>query len=218
MASTKPDPSAIIIQEALPEHVSSLSTMDIRSFHPTNAFHRQVFPDTPLVISWWSQIFSDEINDPTAHVIIALDSKATDPALHVVGVICMRLMDPAVSGAGAWTMYPFTKDHDAKEFQPSVELMAEWREKLFGKDQWHYLLEFVGVDHGYKGAGVGKRLLDRACEIADEKGYSVFVEGNQFAVGWYQKCGFEEKGSKLMDGKEAYRQHILVRPVRGDSR
>lgn len=212
------DPDAITIQEASPHHVGSLSTMDIRAFHPTNAFHRLVFPDTPLVLSWWHHIFSEQINDPTAHLLIASDTQVTDPALQVVGVISMRLMDPAVKGAGSWTMYPFTADQDWEEFSPSVDLMARWREKLFGEaQQWHYLLEFVGVDHAYKGTGVGKRLLERACEIADEKGFPLFVEGNQYAVGWYKKCGFEEKGSELMSGKQEYRQHVLVRPVKGGS-
>ncbi|KAF2170344.1 hypothetical protein M409DRAFT_64118 [Zasmidium cellare ATCC 36951] len=216
MASTQRDPNTITIQEALPQHVSSLSTIHVRSFHPTNAFHRKVFPDTPLVQNWWSNIFSSEIQDPTAHVLIALDTQATDPALQVIGVICMRLMDPSVPGAGMWSMYPLTTDHDAEEFQPSVEFMAEWREKLFGREQqWHYLLEYAGVDHARKGTGVGRRLLERACEIADAKGYPVFVEGNHFAVGWYQKCGFEERGRKVMPGKEAYKQHVLVRPVKG---
>lgn len=216
MASTAKDSSAITIQEADPQHVASLSTMDVRAFHPTNSFHRLVFPDTPLVLDWWSKVFSEEINDPTAHVLVALDAKATDPALQVVGIISMRLMDPAVKGAGMWTMFPLTSDHDGEEFSPSVDLMVRWREKLFAKEQqWHYLLEFVGVDDAYKSAGLGRRLLQRACEIADEKGFPMFVEGNQYAVGWYKKCGFEEKGSELMSGKQEYRQHVLVRPVKG---
>lgn len=213
MASTQ-DHSAITIQEAQLSHVPSLSTMDIRAFHPANAYHRQVFPNTPSVLEWWSKIFTEEIKDPSAHVLIALDKNASDPANEVVGVINMRLMDPEVKSAGVWTMYEYVPDIDLAEFQPSIDVMTSWREKLFGESkQWHYLLEFVGVDHAYKGTGLGKRILERACEIADEKGYPVFVEGNQYALGFYQRCGFEEKGSSLMGSKEAYRQHVLIRPV-----
>lgn len=214
MDRTKQNANAITVQEALPSHIASLSTMDVRAFHPTNAFHRQVFPNTPLVIDWWAKVFADEIDDPTAHVLVAIDAdNAENP---VVGVICMRLMDPSIRGAGMWTMYDFTSDHDLEEFQPSIEVMIDWRERLFASTkQWHYLLEFVGVDHAYRGTGIGKRILERACEIADEKGYPVFVEGNHYAVGFYQKCGFEEKGHKVMTGKEAYTQHVLVKPVAG---
>lgn len=215
MASSK-DIHSVIIQEANLSHVSSLATINARAFHPTNAYHRRIFPKTPLVLSWWEKVFTNEINDPAAHAIIAVDTTAQDKNLQVIGTVCMRLMEPDIYSAGLYSMHEWTSDQDLEAFQPSIDFMADWRRKLFaGTGQWCYMLEVVGVDHEWQRRGVGTKLVKRAIEIANEKGCPVFLEANGFAVEFYLRLGFEEKARARVSGhQEEYVQHVLVRPVK----
>jgi N-acetylglutamate synthase-like GNAT family acetyltransferase len=73
-----------------------------------------------------------------------------------------------------------------------------------------------GVDHETKGSGLGKKLLLRACEIADEAGLPVFVMANASAKGIYQhpEAGFELRDVKVLPGEMRYEEYMLVRPAR----
>lgn len=80
--------------------------------------------------------------------------------------------------------------------------------------QPHFVVELFGVDHEMKGFGLGKKLLLKACEIADEAGLSVFVMANASAKGIYQhpEIGFEDRDVKVLPGE--YEEYMLVRPAR----
>jgi ribosomal protein S18 acetylase RimI-like enzyme len=78
----------------------------------------------------------------------------------------------------------------------------------------HFVVELFGVDHETKGFGLGKKLLLKACEIADEAGLAVFVMANASAKGIYQHpdIGFELRDVKVLPGE--YEEYMLVRPGR----
>lgn len=81
----------------------------------------------------------------------------------------------------------------------------------------HFVIELFGVDHEIKGCGLGKMLLLRACEIADEAGLPIFVMANASARGIYQHAsiGFELRDVKVLPGELQYEEYMLVRPVGG---
>ena len=85
-----------------------------------------------------------------------------------------------------------------------------------GETEEHYLLELFGVDHAYKWTGVGRRMLEMACDFADQEGRAVFVEANASAEGFYRRVeGFEERGRVMMPGSvRGYEEVLLVRGVR----
>jgi ribosomal protein S18 acetylase RimI-like enzyme len=94
--------------------------------------------------------------------------------------------------------------------------LAKARETLM-MGQPHFVIELFGVDHETKGSGLGKKLLLKACEIADEAELSVFVMANASAKGIYQhpEIGFELRDVKVLPGE--YHEYMLVRPARKSS-
>jgi len=80
----------------------------------------------------------------------------------------------------------------------------------------HFVIELFGVDHETKGSGLGKKLLLKACEIADEAGLAVFVMANASAKGIYQhpEIGFELRDVKVLPGEMQYEEYMLVRPAK----
>ena len=58
--------------------------------------------------------------------------------------------------------------------------------------------------------GLGRKPLQRACQISDQKGVDIFVEGNMFAVGFYRKSGFEVVKEIVLPGEEEYGEAMLV--------
>lgn len=82
--------------------------------------------------------------------------------------------------------------------------------------QPHFVVELFGVDHETKGLGLGKKLLLKACEIADEVGLPIFVMANASARGIYQhpEIGFELRHVKVLPGEMRYEEYMLVRPGR----
>lgn len=209
--ASNPASEDIIIAEATPMSLPSLETIVPRSFHPTNEFHRKVFPNTPSNRAWWSQAFQDEIDSPSCHMLTALDPNATSD-LSAVGILCLRLLSHDEANHGFWDLYPLSPDHDASLFVPAMQSMK----LLPGEGRERFLLELFGVDHAYKGTGVGKRLLAKACELADEKGVPICVEANHMAVGFYEKFGFLEGREKTKMPDMEYYLHLLVREPRGD--
>lgn len=200
-------PKEITICEAPLSSIPSLETIVPRAFHPTNEFHRRVFPDTPANRAWWARAFIDEHESPSCHLLTALDSNASDSSVSAVGLLCLRFLASEEPTRGFWDLYPISPDHDAELFAKAMDSMK----LLPGQGTDRYLLELFGVDHAYKGTGIGRKLLEKACEIADDKGTNICVEANHMALKFYEKFGFvEEQEANKMPGME-YFLHLLVR-------
>ena len=201
-------PHNIRVVEAKLTDVESLTTIVPRSFHPVNPYIKKALPDTAAMRQWWSKIFIDAISDPKCKVMTAIDPKNS----NVIGVLNLRLMGAQDKGSGLW-MYDLTDDHDKIAYPPMIAGMTEHRERtMLGTA--HFLIELFGVDDAYKGRQIGRKLLTRACEIADEAGYEIFVQANANARAFYGKLGFEERGKSVMPGEMEYVEYMLVRPCR----
>jgi ribosomal protein S18 acetylase RimI-like enzyme len=206
------------VTSATPSAVPSLTTIVPRSFHKTNAFDRSAVPDTPLVREWYARIFADEIQDPACHVLTVIDDdddgnpkESSEKQPRALGILLLRLMEPSdKQSSGIWTKYPITPDHDREKYEAMVEPMGGMRAAIMG-DRQHFLLELFGVDDEVKSMGLGKELLQRACEISDQKGADIFVKGNMFAVEFYRKFGFEVVKEIVLPGEDEYGEAMLVR-------
>ena len=219
--------SKLEVSEATSAAIPSLTTVVPRAFHKTNAFHRAAVPDTQVVREWYARIYADEIKDPACHVLTVIDdddaskqeTKSSSEERHprALGVLLLRLMDPKDKSSGIWTKHAITPDHDREKYEAMVVPMGEMRAEIMG-DREHFLLELFGVDDEAKGTGLGRKLLQRACEISDQKGVDIFVEGNIFAVEFYRKFGFEVIKEIVLPGEEQYGEAMLVRSARGGGR
>jgi len=201
--------------------IPSLTTIVPRAFHKTNAFHRAAVPDTPLVREWYARLFADEIQDPACHVLTVIDDNGSDdsdqpnssavetPPL-ALGILLLRLMAPEdKQSSGIWSKHAITPDHNREKYEAMVTPMAGLRAEIMG-DRAHFLLELFGVDDDAKGMGLGKKLLQSACDVSDEQGVDIFVEGNVFAVDFYRKFGFEVRREIVLPGEEGYGEAMLV--------
>lgn len=196
----------ISVSEARQSDLDSLTTIVTRSFHPVNPYIKRALPDTPELRAWWSRIFEDEMREESCHVLVALDSKTNKD----IGVLTLRLLAPNDKGAGFWTMYPLTQDHEWEKYRSMVDGMVEARERLMlGRP--HYLIELFGVDNAFKGRGVGTKLLARACEIGDEAGHDTFVQSNASARDFYMRLGFSCDGEAVMPGEPKYIEYMMIR-------
>jgi ribosomal protein S18 acetylase RimI-like enzyme len=209
------------VSEATPSAIPSLTTIVPRAFHKTNAFHRAAIPDTPLVREWYARIFADEMQDPACHVLTVIDNdndnQKNSSKQHplALGILLLRLMDPQdKTSSGIWTKHAITPDHDREKYEAMVVPMGATRREIMGSRE-HFLLELFGVDDEAKGMGLGRKLLQRACEGSDQKGVDIFVEGNMFAVEFYRKFGFEVVKEIVLPGEEEYGEAMLVRCSRG---
>lgn len=126
----------------------------------------------------------------------------------------MQLQGAEEHGAGFWSSFSPTPDHDVAAYADVASGLTAAREE-FMKGRAHFVIELFGVDHETKGFGLGKLLLLKACEIADQAGLEVFVMANASARGIYQhpKIGFELRDVKILPGD--YEEYMLVRPVGG---
>jgi ribosomal protein S18 acetylase RimI-like enzyme len=224
--SSSSQATTLSVTSANPSAIPSLTTIVPRAFHKTNAFHRSAVPDTPLVREWYARIFADEIEDPACHVLTVIDNgshgyqkeSGSEKQPRALGILLLRLMDPNdKQSSGIWTRHAITPDHDKDKYEAMVEPMGGMRAEIMG-DREHFLLELFGVDDEAKGMGLGKKLLQRACEISDQKSVDIFVEGNMFAVKFYRKFGFEVVREIVLPGEEEYGEAMLVRSARGGGR
>jgi GNAT superfamily N-acetyltransferase len=211
---TVPTPLFIILP-ATTHHLPSLTTIVPQSFHPTNPYILALLPNTPTIRAWWTTIFTPKIQSPaTSHLLTA--TSATNPS-PVLGILSMQLLGAEEHGVAFWSDLTPTADHDIAAYADVAQGLSEARERFMG-GRPHFVIELFGVDHEAKGLGLGKMLLLRACEIADEAELAVFVMANASARGIYQhrRIGFELRDMKvLLGGDEEY---MLVRPSKGSTR
>lgn len=227
-----PQPTYTVRRATLAD-LPTLSTIVPRSFHPTNAYIRTLFPDTPLLQKWWTEIFTSKILQPEpkiSHLLTITQSNTpttiksnyeTEPEPKnqtsnetstppTLGILSLQFFPPSTPGAGLYTTFPPTCDHDSASYDAVATSLASAREELMS-DRAHFCVELFGVDHALQGRGLGKLLLRRACEIADEVGVEVFVMANESASGVYVGVGFEERRRVVLEG--GYGEVMLVRPV-----
>ncbi|KAK5165381.1 uncharacterized protein LTR77_008910 [Saxophila tyrrhenica] len=216
------------IVPARPSNISSLTTIVARSFHSTNPYIRAALPDTPSVREWWRNIFQHFLSDSSSwHVLTAsapssesnFPRNAEEDEEEAIGVLVLRHMQPHERGSGAWSIFPLTSDHDAEKFNAMVSTMSLQRERIMRVDEEeaarkHYTIELFGVDNSWKGKGVGAALLRRACEVVDERGLETFVQANASARAFYEREGFQVRGSEVMPGEDKYEEFMLLRPAK----
>ncbi|KAI0142807.1 acyl-CoA N-acyltransferase [Xylariaceae sp. FL1272] len=190
----------IAFREAELQDLDSLETIIPRAFFGVNEFMRTLFPDTPAMREWWRGIFEEYIRNPNFHIPVAIDTSTQT----VVGALPLRGVRKGQAFGGFMAQHPATEDHPAEIWSKAIERFIENEKETVGHND-RFLVEVMGVDEAYQGRGVGKQLVARVCEIADAKGYPIFLETSR-ARDFYVKQG---RGFQVVcpDGDAA----ILVR-------
>jgi GNAT superfamily N-acetyltransferase len=159
---------------------------------------------------WWASVFTSEVRDLECQLLVACSHHNDQNTHQVAGALSIRRMTALQRGAGLWSMFPFTEDHDLENLLPLSSAMTQHRERMmFGRT--HYLLEVFGVCQKAKGLGLGRILIEAACKIADAEGLDMFVQSNAVTEPFYCKFGFVRDCKVCVKGKTDYIEYMLVR-------
>lgn len=198
--------SNIVYREASLEDLDSLETIIPRAFFPVNEIMKNLFPDTLAMRKWWRGIFEDYIRTPERHLPVAIDTSTG----AVIGASVFRGVKRGGPFGGFMADHPATEDH-AEIWPEAIREFREHEEQAVG-DRGRFLVEIMGVDHAYQRKGVGKQLVAMLCDIADAKGYPIFLETTQ-AAKFYTNLnrGFaiieaEDEGAMMLREAAALRQ------------
>lgn len=199
----------VLIRDAAPSDIASMTTMVPRAFAPS-AFLPQIIPNTALTRAWWTSTYRNALDDADCRILVAV-AKSGD----TVGILTLHYLGPeshASASAGVTLTVPLTPDHSpvlAKAFAG----MKQERKDLMG-DTPHFLIELVGVDDHYKGLGIGRRLTERACEIADQRDAAIFLQTSAARDYYTQRLrlGFREMRREEGNGSGG----TVVRPRRSE--
>ncbi len=95
-----------------------------------------------------------------------------------------------------WGQYPLVALINGKVVG-ELELYLGYEKGLLGK---HGFIDVLEVHAGFRRQGIGRRLLEKASEIALENNCDVLVVWpNPDAIGFYRKCGFNKVSFKVKD-------------------
>lgn len=176
------------------QDLQSIGTLHARAFHPSNEWHRKVFPSS--ISPWWEEKYALDIDDPACHL---LKISSPESSSTILGLLSLRKFTADERGAGRWGTFPPPPEVDSEAFDAIIQSMIKYREQfMLGKP--HFCVDHFGVDAEYQGRGLGTKLLAKACEIADREELDVFVEANEFAESFYNRFGFKTEQKLKMPG------------------
>lgn len=186
-----------------------------RSHHQDPAFAR-IYPDVNERVRALSRVFDQWCRD-------ALPFGAVD-ALSLNG---------RIAGVAAWMppgSFPPTIGRQLRylpdylpvlaiaprSFVPLVRFMG--RASTHHPEQPNFYLEIVGLDDGYRGRGLGNRLLEHGLARADARDLPCYLEtAKESNVSWYRRFGFTiaERAVKLAPRGPTH--CTMWRPSRGET-
>jgi len=75
-------------------------------------------------------------------------------------------------------------------------------------------LKGMAVSSSLQSSGFGSKLITRGLQHAQDNGAQcIWARARDFAIGFYERCGFEVIGDGFMDEPTAMPHHIVLRPV-----
>ena len=97
---------------------------------------------------------------------------------------------------------PYPKELPAGANVPLMEAsfttLKALREKMMAGKQYGYVLILVTVPEWHR-RGVGRKLLRRYLDVADEKEWDSWIDASPAGMGLYQKLGWEQVGGVTID-------------------
>lgn len=195
---------------ATEQDLPSLSTIVPRAFHSSNEYFRRTLPDAVLLKKWWGNLFLDAIHDPNYHVLTIIEGVEASLSREVVGILLLRRIEADESGENVFHRHPPTADHDRARYAAMLAGTKGGLREQVMSGRPHFSLDLFGVDDRFQGAGLGKTLLLKACEIADAAGCDIFVQANIYARAFYEKRGFRCVEETILPGPEKYGEVFMV--------
>ena len=209
------------VSSAREEDLDSLSSLVPRAFHKNNEYFRTTLPDTPLLRQWWANLIRDAIQDPIIHVLTIIDTNDDGGGSgnrHAVGILLLRHVGADGNGENVFLRHPATVDHDQARYAALLDSIGQGPQERLRAGRSYFSLDLFGVDDRYQGYGLGKKLLQKACDLAEDEGIDVFVQANTNASPFYEKRGFECVKTVILPGPEKYGEAFLLYKARRNRR
>jgi GNAT superfamily N-acetyltransferase len=112
------------------------------------------------------------------------------------------------------------KDHkkESSHFQKKMKAMGTslttWHEE--GPEEVHWYVQLVGVAPEHNGTGLGRELMEKVNDLADQVGVSCYLECGASKKGFYEKMGYRVLSRRLVDDpvnckREPLEVYIMLR-------
>ncbi|KAK8064958.1 hypothetical protein PG994_007596 [Apiospora phragmitis] len=205
-------PAGFHIREATKDDVEDLTHLWYSSFNPSHAFWAVATPDDTSTRRWWNDTWSLGLQaGPDVLRAFVVEDLAQDSRLVAVA----RWNVPQEEGRQEIPLPDFPAEWDAEITDALWGGMPRNRREIMGQRP-HWMLEFLGVEQGYQGKGLGFALVDWGCRQADKAGIGVYldatIKGLPFCKKWF---GSEEKKPLIMPTRrDTYANYELVTSVR----
>jgi GNAT superfamily N-acetyltransferase len=171
-----------------PEHSRLAGALLARSHRHDPAFSA-VYGDPGLRITALTMVFEQWCRDALAFGRV--DAMHVGDRLAGIAV----WLPPGAFPPSARRQLRFLPDYlpmlrlDPRSFLLLVRYMSRAAKLHPAGCKWY--LEIVGLDDGFRGRGLGQRLLQRGLIRADEQGLPCYLETSKATnVGWYERLGF----------------------------
>ncbi|KAK8122288.1 Acyl-CoA N-acyltransferase [Apiospora sp. TS-2023a] len=205
-------PAGFHIREATKDDVENLTSLWYSSFNPSHPFWDVATPDDAVSRRWWNDTWTMGLQaGPDVLRTFVVEDHAQGGRLAAVA----RWHVPQDDGCQDIPLPEFPAKWDTEVTETLWGGMPRNRREIMGQRS-HWMLEFLGVDQGYQGKGLGFALLDWGCRQADKVGLEVYLDATIKGLPFYKKCcGFEERKPLVMPVRpDTYGNYELVASVR----
>ncbi|OAQ65192.1 acetyltransferase, GNAT family [Pochonia chlamydosporia 170] len=169
-------------------------------------FSRQVFPRlSGTGRAYWSEAFSEELQEPDATFLVATDPASSTPD-KIVGYVKWVRPDAAAQD--------YSEDGYPEDGLP--EVASEFYKKLFeghkrnmGETR-HWYLDMMAVEKDSMGKGLARQMMEWGLQKAREDGVVCFVEATADARPFYEHFGFREIDRMGVDTPEGRAEVIFM--------
>ena len=186
------------VREANETDISSLTTIIPRSCAPNAPLNQLFPPDSVLVKQWWAEVYRKATELASYHILVTVHGNT------VIGVLTLHLWYPEdlkSTSNGLCTLVPLTDGHsESKELEEALYNQASRREQIMQK-QPNFMIDLMAVDQDYQNKGIGRRMIEHACRIADSEKAAIFLQTTKakafylnLNIGFVSERGDEESG------------------------
>ncbi|KAH8821838.1 acyl-CoA N-acyltransferase [Xylogone sp. PMI_703] len=199
----------LTLRRGVPDDASTLTDIYLSAF-TNDLISQRVFPRTPIVHKWWSDMLREELDDPHSHFICITDEDAQPAPLIIAFAKWVEPQD-ASSQPQELPQWPDGGDKDLANL--FFGALMTTRPETMGERR-HWYLELLATRLEYQGKGAGGKLIRWGLEKADEEDVETYLEGSPDGVPIYRRFGFEEVGRlSVVDGQ--FVEVFMLRPKQG---
>ncbi|KAF5011451.1 hypothetical protein FDECE_2440 [Fusarium decemcellulare] len=177
------------MERATLEDVPALTDIWWAAFS-SNPTLRLIWPDTPGVRRWWSDVFYDEIsNKPFHHYVKLVDPESLD-ANGWPRIAAYAKWDTSTPEERGPRCPPWHEDMDSEILDAFIGRVDGERRRVMG-DLRHYLTLATHPD--YQRRGLGTMLMRYGCDLVDKNGVAAYVDASKSGSALYRRFGFVDE-------------------------